>query len=99
MSIIALYVYAPTTFKTDTQIEAMGGASYAAGEVNLPPGIYRIDAGARLVPATGTGHEVVLVNGTKGGYPDPPLRALQYGNQTKDQIIQFLGGAGHEGKV
>jgi hypothetical protein len=97
MNITALYVYSPTTFRSDAKIESMTGATHAAGEVSLPPGIYRVPAGANLVAANGaesSSHSIVALGGTKGGLPDPPLEALQQSNMTAEEIINFFGGTG-----
>jgi hypothetical protein len=95
MSIIALYVYAPTTFTTDTPIEPMGGAPISAGEVTLQPGVYRLAAGAKLdaqTRARGETYAAVPLDDTKTGLPDPPgLISEQY---TRDEIAAFLTGAG-----
>lgn len=100
MSINALYVYSPTTFTTDMQIEPMAGEPIAAGEITLDPGIYRLPADAELVAQTaarGPSYTIVALGDTKGGYPDPPLQAVErYG---MDQIQNFLGGAGEENAI
>jgi hypothetical protein len=97
MSIIALYVYSPTTFTTDTPIEPMIGAPISAGEVTLQPGVYRLAAGAKLdaqtqTRARGETYSVVPLTDDKGGLPDPPLLVSE--QYTRDEIAAFLTGAG-----
>jgi hypothetical protein len=98
MNLIALYVYSPTTFTTDKPIEAMSGALEKSGEVELQPGVYRINADANLVPAPGTSasaFEVVAASGgTKGGWPDPPARVVTLLSTSTTEIHTFLTGAG-----
>jgi hypothetical protein len=110
MNSIGLYVYAPTTFTTDTKIEPMKGRHITAGEVTLEPGVYRLAEGATLVPksdtmsrsysampeATGPSYSIVSLD-TKGGPPDPPLSPIQ--GYTTSQIHAFFGGAGSDSDV
>lgn len=102
MSIIALYVYSPTMFQTDMKIESMFGTPVDAGEVDLQPGIYRVEANANLVSMTGvqgSGYTRVTLGGTKGGWPDPPLQAIQQNHTTKEEVMAFLGGEGDENEL
>jgi len=95
MNVIGLYVYAPTTFTTNTKIEPIEGPSITAGEVMLQPGVYRLAANANLVASSGANaadYYVVKADGTKGGLPDPPPLAVQ--PYTTKQIIDFFSGAG-----
>jgi hypothetical protein len=98
MSVIALYVFSPTTFTTNSTIEALTGGSYTAGEVTLNPGVYRLAEGATIVAnsartaSRGESFFQGSVEGTKGGWPDPPQQAIDQFGMT--QIKNFLGGAG-----
>jgi hypothetical protein len=98
--ILALYVYSPTTFKTNRTIESEQGQKYHPGDVNLGPGIYRLEADAKIAAldakaTNGTApHDLVIVNGTKNHPTDPPARALQtFGI---DRIKAFLSGEGDD---
>jgi hypothetical protein len=102
MSIIALYVYSPTTFNTNTKIEPMTGVPHAAGEVKLPPGIYRLPGDATVVAANGampSDYALEPLGDIKGGWPDPPLQALQQHNQTVHSVRAFLTGTGDTGEI
>ncbi|HEX2687417.1 MAG TPA: hypothetical protein VHN14_12410 [Kofleriaceae bacterium] len=93
-------MYAPTTFTTDSNIEPITGAPIAAGEVTLQPGIYRLPGGATLVAkatAKGQSYAIVPLDDTKGGFPDPPLQAVQ--QYSTGEIEAFLGGAGAENEI
>jgi hypothetical protein len=105
MSITVLYVYSPTTFKTDVKIESMAGQLFNSGLVDLAPGVYRLDGAGKAAPTSRTNgaigdHQilehniVVAADGTKTSYPDPPLRAAEQLGQY--QIKAFLQGQGEE---
>ncbi len=110
MNSIGLYVYAPTTFTTDTKIEPMKGGHITAGEVTLQPGVYRLPASAKLAPkadaraksysampeATGPSYSIISLD-PKGGPPDPPLSPIQ--GYTTSQIHAFFGGAGSSSDI
>ncbi|MEJ7596580.1 MAG: hypothetical protein WKG01_01615 [Kofleriaceae bacterium] len=106
MSIKAIYVYAPTTFKISGKVESFTptfapGVLTAGKPTLLPAGVYRTKAGTH-VDADGGDYEVVdhafVMNaaGGKDPVPDPPPRAqasLKFGTA---EAIQFLGGLGDE---
>ena len=101
-NVTALYVYSPTTFTTDKHIEPMVGTPHAAGEVHLPPGIYRAAGDANVVAANGahgSNYSIVPLSDTKGTWPDPPLQAIQQHNTTADEIKNFLGGTGGQSNI
>jgi len=94
----ALYVYSPTTFKTNKKIEPMSGASHPPGEVQLQPGIYRVKGEADVKATndpTASNHSIITFD-TKNGFPDPPKAAMQLSNMTADDLRNFFDGAGDE---
>lgn len=107
MSIIALYVHSPTTFKTDTRIESTLGRFTGTGLVTLQPGVYRVVGGATVEVAQPTRspgfiepevveYTTVITNGTKTIYPDPPKQQL---GLNASQIKAFLDAAGEENEL
>jgi hypothetical protein len=96
--IVALYVYSPTEFTTDTTIETIDGRTLAPDRdhrVTLAAGLYRFREGAKVTPVQqleGDGFDTNIH--TKGDPGDPPLRALERLNLTRTQIDAFLNGAG-----
>ena len=101
-NVTALYVYSPTTFKSDKNIEPMAGTPHAAGEVHLSPGIYRLTGGANIVAANGahgSSYSIVPLGDTKGTWPDPPLQAIQQHNTSADEIKNFLSGTGVQARI
>jgi len=97
--ITALYFYSPTTFQTNEKIEPMFGTPHPPGKIELQPGIYRLRGNAKVVAANGaqsSAFSVVPLDDTKGGWPDPPLQAMQQHNMTAAQINAFLTGTGHQ---
>jgi hypothetical protein len=96
-----LYVYAATTFTTDTKIETIDGGVLApdkAHQITLPVGIYRYPDTATVTPTQaptkGGGFDRNLH--TKGDLPDPPLRAQQQLAPSAATLDGFLNGAGDE---
>jgi hypothetical protein len=106
VSIVALYVYSQTTFKTDTRIESMAGHTYDPGVVTLPRGLYRLASAANIEVmqrAPGPGyiapdivpHDVVVQpNGTKTIWPDPPAEAAKRLGLSGSEIGAFVQAAG-----
>jgi hypothetical protein len=96
--IVALYVYSPTEFTTDTKIEAIDGRALAPDRdhrITLAAGLYRFREDAKVTPVQqvkGDGFDTDIH--TKGDPGDPPLRALEQLNLTRTQIDAFLNGAG-----
>ena len=101
MSIIALYVYAPTTFTTDSPIESMRGEFIGAGQVTLQPGIYRLHGGATIsataAPHEGASYSIIPHVNAKDGPPDPPISPM--GGYTMSEITTFFGGAGEANAI
>jgi hypothetical protein len=100
MSITALYVYSPTTFKTHAKIDSMDGTRIIADKVThhitLDPGVYRLKAGAKIEGVTGSiqsGYDVVDLAG-KTGWPDPPQGAFQVLKKSNAELQAFLMDAG-----
>jgi len=105
MSMIALYVYSPTTFQTDSAIESMDGTLFKGDQVThqatLEPGVYRLKDGATITGAKGssaTSFDIVPL-GTKTKWPDPSLvtvpdRAVELLHTSADAIKIFLDDAG-----
>jgi hypothetical protein len=99
MTMIALYVYTPTTLTTDTAIQPMTGAALKPGTVQLAPGVYKTLASAKLAASTGSFDQVAPVDakaldGTKQQWPDPPAKITQVTGTSKAAISAFLTGAG-----
>jgi hypothetical protein len=92
----ALYVYSPTTFHTDRQIEAMSGSPHPPGEVRLPPGIYRASGNANVVAKNEVPSSAysIFTFDTKGGTPDPPQQAMQLNNASAEDIRNFFNSLG-----
>src|ERR1041384_1413998 len=101
MSLIALYVYNPTTFTTDTPIDSMHGDLISAGQVTLQPGIYRLAGSATIAPtATPKGDPSFsfrAIDNTKGNPPDPPLAPMA--GYTMSEINAFFVGAGEANAI
>lgn len=108
MSITVLYVYSPTTFKTDVKIESISAQLFNSGVVDLEPGIYRLAGNASVSATSRTSgaigdHEIlthdirITADGTKTSYPDPPLRAAQMVG--RDNIKAFLQGQGQRTSI
>jgi len=105
MSITALYVYSPTTFKTHAKIDSMDGTRIIADKVThqitLAPGVYRLKAGAKIEGVTGankSAYDVVALAG-KTGWPDPPQGAFQVLKKSRTDLEAFLMDAGEEDEV
>ncbi len=101
--LVALYVYSPTEFTTDTKIETIDGGVLSPDRdhhITLPAGIYRYLEGAKVTPVQPNKIDGFhLTAFTKGDFPDPPIQALQQLNKTRDQIGAFLNGAGRTGEI
>ena len=100
MNMTALYVYSPTTFRTNRNIEPMVGAPHSPGEVQLQPGIYRISGDASVEAMndpTASKHKLVTFD-TKGGTPDPPNEAMQL-HSSPDDIRNFFSSLGADDEI
>jgi len=102
MSITALYVYSPTTFKTHAKIDSMDGkriiADKVTHQITLDPGVYRLKAGAKIEGVTGankSGYDVVTLAG-KTTWPDPPQGVFQVLKKSRAELEAFLMDAGDE---
>ncbi|MEO7733452.1 MAG: hypothetical protein ABIY55_20990 [Kofleriaceae bacterium] len=97
-TLFVLYVYAPTTFTSDTKIETVDGDALVpdqAHQITLPAGIYRFPDTATVTPAgKGDGFDRRLH--TKGDLPDPPLHAKQQLAAGVAKLDGFLNSAGDE---
>ena len=109
MSLIAIYVYAPTTFQIEGGIDCNEPSKFASQQltsdqpVELPPSVYRLSGSASISPASGSTFEIVHIqfvttNGsTKKPFPDPPIEATQLLGFGTDQAHTFFGGLGASG--
>ena len=93
----ALYVYSPTTFNTDYEIEPMSGSPHPPGEVRLSPGIYRAPWNANVVAGNGASSSAysIFTFDTKGGTPDPPHQAIA----TADDIRNFFSSLAEDNEL
>ena len=100
MSIKALYVYSATEFTTNTQIYSITGSQHGPGPVTLAPRIYRFAENASLVAQNGAlGADFELQGGTKGDWPDPPVRAVEELSFSAGEIKEFLDGEGSASEI
>lgn len=97
MKIKAIYVYATSKIKSAVDVESMRGEVYKAGEIKLPPGTYRAQAGFDVTPLDGNAavqdYDIIIQDGHKTIIPDPPQGAPGGTNTVK----AFLSGAGAAG--
>lgn len=95
MNLTILYVYEPTSFTLSAPAESIAGRSIPAGTYVLDPGVYRLDGTATPTPTlVPTDFDAVSLGGSKGPWPDPPLRALNELSVTRSNLEAFLMGAG-----
>ena len=98
--LVALYVYAPTEFVTNSKVVTLAGVAVApdaAHRFTLPRGIYRHDENAKLEPVTPIKPPSFDAKvHIKGDAPDPPPRAQKAFAESIPSLDPFLNGAGTE---